>query len=115
MVRRAKQKHYETAIKSAKGNTVKLWKHINSFKQSKPVTLPKILSINNEIITEQDRILEELNKVFVTLPRETLQCTDNHHDSSAISDFVNNRVPSSVEFNIPWIFPWILSLGNDRT
>ena len=62
MVRRAKQKHYETAIKGAKGNTVKLCKHINSFKQSKPVTLPKILSINNEIITEQDRILEELKK-----------------------------------------------------
>ena len=37
----------------------------------------------------------------MTLPRETLECTDNHYDSSTISDFVNSRVPSSVEFNIP--------------
>ena len=65
-----------------------------------------MLTINGQHILSQSRIADELNKAFVKIPqmvnsdRTTLQFEQCH---SAITDFVNMRVPPMVEFSIPQV------------
>ena len=65
-----------------------------------------MLTINGQHILSQSRIADELNKAFVKIPqivnsdRTTVQFEQCH---SAITDFVNMRVPPMVEFSIPQV------------
>ena len=69
LIRSNKKNHFQHIIQKAKGNSQKIWTHINSLSKSaqKNVNVPVALSCDNALITDKLEMANLLNHNFVTV------------------------------------------------
>lgn len=89
-------------------NSAAIWKHMRAINKgdiSSTNNLPTELIINNNCITDSEKIATELNKFFATIA-ENFKPSESEVfplNVDKIRNFVNSRVPNSISFNIPFI------------
>ena len=85
LIRSNKKSHFQNVICKAKGNSQKLWSHINSFCKKPKKNVPSTLSSKNGIMSGKYEIAELLNNHFVTVSSKVL----------------NNNQIENVVYNVP--------------
>ncbi|MCG8110902.1 MAG: reverse transcriptase family protein, partial [Candidatus Thiodiazotropha taylori] len=107
LIRQAKRDHFSNKVDTCK-SSADLWKHMRAINKgdiSSTNNLPAELVINNKCISNSEHVASELNKFFATVA-EKFKASESEAlppDVDKISNYVNSRVPNSVNFNIPLI------------
>ena len=107
LIRAAKRKYFSEAIYNSK-DTKQIWAHlrtVNGDSKASNKKLPDELVFDNERITESESIAQKLNAYFTSIA-DILNDNDidvPNLDTEIISNFVDNKVPNDVFFNIPYI------------
>ena len=103
MIRDSKRNHFNQIIPKLNGDSRKLWKYVNRFKQGKNgAILPQMLHVNGEMVTRELRMANELNKAFIVIPKcDTSRISDGVTNDIVIENYINSRLPIDVTFHIP--------------
>ena len=106
LIRQAKREHFSNEVDTCKSSAA-LWKHmrtINKGDVSSTHNLPGELVINNKSIFNSEQIASELNKFFATIAEKCKVSGSgvSRPNIDKIRNFVNSRVPNSINFNIPF-------------
>ena len=107
LIRNAKCKHFTNSSETSK-STSSIWKHlsaVNKGSTSNSSNLPDELLINNEHISDSNKVASKLNEYLSSIAQIlNKNCTDKTELAlTKLTDFVNNKVPDTTYFNIPYI------------
>ena len=105
LIRKAKRKHFSDSVTQSK-DTRAIWQHfrkINNNDKSSDSSLPDEIVINNERCTSSEKVATKLNEYFSSISNifgiDNRDSTDP--DLTHLTNFVNDKVPNGVYFQIP--------------
>ena len=107
LIRKAKRQHFSSSVENLK-DTSTIWRHlrlVNKGSTTTGKTLPDELLIDGQRITDSHSIAAKFNEYFTSIA-QLLDDTDtdsNDLNVDKLQEFVNNKVPCDVQFNIPFI------------
>ncbi len=122
LIRKAKQEYYVEAIAANKKNPTVLWKHMKGLYPDKQRTIPNVLQVDEEIITDAEEIANVFNSYFANVPNNYVPEKKTNLDPdnvTKISNFVNPKLTEDCEFQIPvittdFILKHLKSMANSK-
>ena len=106
LIRSAKRKYFSESVKHSKDSS-SLWKHLRYVSQNKTASsnaLPDELIINDETVTNAERVAAKINKYFTSIA-EILNVQPGDLPPSEIEkknrNFTYTRIPEQTYFHIP--------------
>ena len=109
LIRAAKRAHFSESIASQK-DVRKIWKHfqsLNNKANSAQNTLPDEILINDQTYTDSKDIALKSNEFFASVCDQFSFGNDpaDHPDLNELKTYVESKVPSHVNFTVPYITP----------
>ena len=107
LIRRAKKQHFTDSVSNLKDSKT-IWKHLRTAtKTSNPSsnTLPDELIINDQKFSNSEDIAFKLNNYFAKIS-ELFEDNDEiptRPDFTKLNEFINDRIPNDIRFEIPFI------------
>ena len=101
LIRNAKQTYYQSCIINSKGDSSKLWKHLNQLAPRESKSTPTILKEGNTSLTSATDICESLNNYFSTIVQQYLPVNTHAPDFNQLKNFVNSKLPDDAVLTIP--------------
>ena len=101
MIREAKQIYPRTCIEKSKGDSSKLWKHLNHLAPTDPKSTPTCLKENNVNLTRSTDICECLNDYFSTVVQQYITVNISVPNLNKLKEFIDSKLPTTVQLTIP--------------
>ena len=113
LIRKAKCKHFSKTVTDHK-DTRSIWQHIRTTKNNSKTSLnvlPDELNIDSKVLKDSRDIASKLNEFFTTISKRINQneSISSTPDYIKIKNFVSNKVPEHIFFQIPPITPSLVS------
>jgi len=99
--KKSKATYYQLCITNGKGDSSKLWKHLNQLTPKETKSTPTILKEGNTSLTSAADICESLNNYFSTIVQQYLPVSTHAPDFSQLKDFTNSKLSDDAVLTIP--------------
>lgn len=109
LIRKAKCKHFSKTVTDHK-DTRSIWQHIHTTQNNSKTSvnvLPDEFNIDSKVLKDSRGIASKLNEFFTTISKRINQneSVSSTPDYIKIKNFVFNKVPEHIFFQIPLITP----------
>ncbi|MCG7875530.1 MAG: reverse transcriptase family protein [Candidatus Thiodiazotropha endolucinida] len=107
LIRKAKRQHFKNSIENLR-DTRGIWRHlkdVHNGNTSSGQILPDELTIDGEHFTDSETIATKFNEFFTSITQilENTNSSANELDVTKLEDFIKDKVPDNITFNIPLI------------
>ena len=108
LIRDAKRKHFTVSVEKQKDSKA-LWNHfrtVNNGSKSSENGIPHEIEIEGERFNDSQTVAAKLNEYFTsvsTILNNENSSNDYDVNISNLNQFINDKIPSDVYFNIPFV------------
>ena len=101
LVREAKKTYYQSCIRNCKGDSTKLWKHINELVPNNSKSAPTAIKDGETTLTDAQDLCESFNDYFSTVVYKYFPTTNLDPDLEQLNDFVSSKITDDILLTIP--------------